>query len=65
MGYIFEIKADSLINHHDKAIIGKEISRGLLEWYRGGYPDHNKQQGPPYLDETKLKEDELENLRRW
>ena len=64
MGYVFEISADKLISHYDKDIVGKDMTKGILNFYRGTPPTHDRL-GPPYLDETKLKEDELENLRRW
>ena len=41
LGYVFEIKQEKFRNFHERMNIGKDLTRGLLMWYRGGYPDHS------------------------
>ena len=42
MGYVLEISADKLINHYDKDIVGKDMTKGILNFYRGVPPTHDK-----------------------
>ena len=60
LGYVFEINQAKFTNFHERVNIGKDLTRGLLMWYRGGYPDHSKNQHPPYVDEKKLTPEEYE-----
>ena len=41
LGYVFEVKQENLRHDYDRMNIGKDLTRGILMWYRGGYPDHS------------------------
>ena len=50
-----------MAKEYDKQSIGKDLAKGLLQWYRGGYPVH-KAVEPPFIDESKMTKEELEYL---
>ena len=44
--------------------MGMEITKGMVRFTKGRFPDHAVDQGPPFIDESELTEDELEYLWR-